>query len=151
MRSTGLVLLSVLTLPQLGCLVGSAVEAAKSQASGTVHLTSSGLGNRTLAPTDCASGERQVFFGADFLDDQGITTRLIIDPTGTASLRLFATDRPLDQGVVFHRQDCSRFELSLDRTGWRINDVYDLRVSLDFECRTASGDEAAGALAARCH
>jgi hypothetical protein len=132
--------------------VGSALDAAKSEATGTVHLTSATLGAHTLLPTACVSGERHLFLGVDFLGDQGITTRLIVDPTGAASLRLFAADRPLDQGVLFHRQDCSRFQLSLDRTGWRIDEVYDLRVSFDFDCRTAAGDAAKGALvAAHCH
>ena len=41
---------------------------------------------------------------------------------------------------------------ALDRTGWRINDFYDLHVSLDFDCRDASGDTAAGHLATdHCH
>ena len=147
-----LLLLSSLALLPAGCVVGTALQAAKDEPAGGVTLRSQALGDRTLKPSSCRSGEHQLFLGADFLDSQGITTRLIIEPTGAASLRFFDVAHPLDPGVLFHRQDCDRLELSLDRTGWKINDIYDLRVSLDFDCRDASGDTAAGHLAAdHCH
>jgi hypothetical protein len=152
-RSAAVVLVLVVAALQVGCLASAALDASKSEAAGTVQLTSASLGNRTLAPTACASGEHQVFLGADFVDGpQGITTRLIIDPAGVATLRLFATSQPLDQGLLFRREDCSQFQLSLERTGWRINDVYDLRVSLEVDCRSASGDSIQGALTVgHCH
>jgi hypothetical protein len=148
--------LSIASLLLSGCVVGPALQAVKAEPAGSVTLRSQALGDRTLKPTACRSGEHEVFLGADFLDDQGdnqgITTRLIVEPTGAVSLRLFDAAHPLDPGLLFHRQDCGRFELSLDRTGWQINDFYDLRVSLDFDCRTASGDTAAGHLATdHCH
>jgi hypothetical protein len=145
------VLLSSLALLS-GCAAGTALQAVKAEPAGSVTLRSQALGERTLKPTACESGEHQLFLGADFLDGQGITTRLILDPTGAASLRFFDAAHPLDPGVLFRRQDCGRFELSLDRTGWRINDFYDLHVSLGFDCRNASGDTAAGHLATdHCH
>lgn len=150
------VLLSSLALLLSGCVVNTALQAAKSEPTGSVTLRSQALGDRTLQPTACQSGEHQIFLGADFLDDQGdnqgIAARLIVEPTGAVSLRFFDVAHPLDPGVLFRRQNCGRFELSLDRNGWRINDIYDLRVSLDFDCRDASGDTAAGRLAAdHCH
>lgn len=147
-----LLLLSSLAVLSAGCVVGTALQAAKSEPAGSVTLRSQALGERTLKPSACRSGEHQLFLGADFLDSQGITTRLIVDPTGAATLRFFDAAHPLDPGVLFRRQDCGRLGLSLDRTGWKINDVYDLHVSLDFDCRDASGDTAAGQLAAdHCH
>jgi hypothetical protein len=146
------VLLSSLALLSAGCVVGTALQAAKAEPAGGVTLRSPALGDRTLKPSACQSGEHQLFLGADFLDSQGITTRLIVDPAGAASLRFFAAAHPLDPGVLFRRQDCGRFALSLDRTGWKINDFYDLHVSLDFDCRDASGNTAAGHLATdHCH
>ncbi|MFL6235167.1 MAG: hypothetical protein ACJ76N_18675 [Thermoanaerobaculia bacterium] len=146
------VLLSGLGLLGSGCVAGTALQAVKAEPAGSATLRSQALGERTLKPAACQSGEHQLFLGADFLDSQGITTRLIVDPTGAVSLRLFDAAHPLDPGVLFRRQDCGRFELSLDRTGWKINDFYDLHVSLDFECRNASGDTAAGHLATdHCH
>ena len=146
------VLLSSFALLSAGCVVGTALQAEKAEPAGGVTLRSPALGDRTLKPAACQSGEHQLFLGADFLDGQGITTRLVLEPTGAVSLRLFDAAHPLDPGVLFQRQDCGRFELSLDRTGWKINDIYDLRVSLSFDCRNASGDTAAGHLATdHCH
>jgi hypothetical protein len=146
------VLLSGLALVSAGCFAGTALQTVKAEPAGSATLRSQALGERTLRPEACQSGEHQLFLGADFLDGEGITTRLILEPTGAASLRFFDATHPLEPGVLFRRQDCGRFELSLDRTGWRINDFYDLHVSLDFDCRTASGDTAAGHLATdHCH
>ena len=135
-----------------GCVVGTVLSAEKSAPAGSVELRSPSLGDRTLKPTACRSGEHQLFLGADFLDAQGLTTRLFVEPNGAASLRFFAAAHPLDPGILFHRQDCGRFALSLDRTGWRINDIYDLHLSLDFDCHAASGESATGHLVAdHCH
>lgn len=148
--------LSIASLLLSGCVVNTALQAEKAEPAGSVTLRSQALGDRTLQPRVCQSGEHQLFLGADFLDyqgdHQGISTRLIIEPTGAVILRFFDVAHPLDPGVLFHRQDCGRFEMSLDRNGWQINDFYDLHISLDFDCRTASGDTAAGHLATdHCH
>lgn len=150
------VLLSSFALLSAGCAVGTALPVGKAELAGGVTLRSRTLGDRTLKPDACRSGEHQLFLGADFPenqgDNQGITTRLIVEPTGDVSLRFFEAAHPLDPGVLFRRQDCGRLELSLDRNGWRINDIYDLRVSLDFDCRNASGDTAGGHLTVdHCH
>ena len=125
----------------------------KSEPTGTLEVVSTSLGDHTLVPNACASGERQLFLGTDFLDSsKGMAARLIIEPAGLASLRLFPTADPLDEGLMFHRQDCNRFELSLERTGWQINDIYDLRVRLDLDCRASTGDSVRGVLTAdHCH
>lgn len=151
-KPTLLLLLAGLALLCAGCVVSTALSAAKAEPAGRVTLTSPALGDHTLQPTECRSGEHQLFLGADFLDGQGIVTRLIVAPTGAASLRFFPAAHPLDPGVLFRREDCGRFELTLDRTGWRINDIYDLQIRLDFECRAASGEAAAGHLVTdHCH
>ena len=152
MRSRRLVALLGIALLHGGCIVGSALEAARNEPTGKVHLASATLGEHDLVPRVCASGERQVFLGADFLDDGAITTRLIVEPTGAASLRFFPAGEPLAPGVLFHRAECSRFEIGLEHTGWRVNEIYDLRVRLDFDCRNAAGDAASGSLVAEhCH
>jgi hypothetical protein len=147
-----LALLACIALLCAGCVVGTALSAVKAEPAGRVTLTSPRLGDRTLQPTACRSGEPQLFLGADFLDGEGLVTRLIVAPTGAASLRFFDAAHPLDPGVLFRREECGRFELTLDRTGWRINDIYDLHVSLDFDCRAPSGEAATGHLVTdHCH
>jgi hypothetical protein len=132
---------------------GSAVYRTEmGEPTGSVTLQSPTLGNVTLNPALCESGERELFYGADFVGSQGITLRLIVEPTGVPSLRFFEAAHPLNPGTLFRRQDCSRFELSLEHTNVLIDEIRDLPVSLSFECRTASGETATGHLVARhCH
>ncbi|MFO1315621.1 MAG: hypothetical protein U1F58_08440 [Burkholderiales bacterium] len=138
-------------LLQCGC--AASVMDSGSAPTGALQVASASSGTFALAPSACVSGERQLFLGADLLDTaRGTTTRLILEPTGEASIRIFRSADPLDRGILFRRADCSRFRLSLDRSGWRVNDIYDVGVSLDVDCRTASGDSLQGTLAAaHCH
>jgi hypothetical protein len=136
-----------------GCGVRTAVVGGDGSPIGTVRVTSATFGNVALAPAACASGEHQLFLGADFLDRaRGAALRLILGPTGEATLRVFDTARPLDPGIVFHRAACSKALIAFERTGWRIDDIYDVRVSLELDCRNASGDSLQGTLSvAHCH
>ena len=136
-----------------GCGAQTAIVGGDGAPIGTVRVTSATSGNVTLTPAACASGEHQLFLGADFLDRaRGTALRLILGPTGEATLRMFDMARPLDPGIVFHRAACSKALIVFERTGWQINDIYDVRVSLDLDCRNASGDSLQGTLSvAHCH
>jgi len=146
-------LLIVTALLQSGCVANTAVVGSNGVPMGAIHVTSTTIGNIPLTPTACASGERQLFLGADFLEgSRGTVLRLILQPSGEATLRVFNATSPLDPGIVFQRTACSKALVSLERTGWRIDDIYDLRVSLDLDCRNASGDSLRGTLSvAHCH
>ena len=136
----------------IGCSGMPSILGSESLPSGEIHLSTAGLGSAVLHPTTCRSGEWELFLGADFPDAGGLTTRLMVDPHGIATIRFFRTDQPLDPGISFGRAACDSFDMSLERTGWQVNDIYDLRVSLEFDCRSASGDTATGHLAVdHCH
>jgi len=146
-------LLLATALLQSGCGIQTALVGVESVPIGKIQVTSTTFGNVTLTPEACASGEHHLFLGADFLDSaRGTALRLILEPTGEATLRVFNTAHPLNPGIVVHRTACSRTLLSFERTGWQINDFYDVRVSLEVDCRTASGDSLQGMLTvAHCH
>lgn len=118
-----------------------------------MQVTSATFGNVVLTPTACVSGEHHLFLGADFVDGaRGMALRLILGPTGETTLRAFDMAHPLDPGVVVDRSACSKLLVSFERTGWRINDFYDIRASLDVDCRTSTGDTLQGMLTvAHCH
>lgn len=148
-RFLALVLLAVFAV---GCASAPLPDSRSSALLGEIEIQSPSLAVSRLSPTICQSGERHLFLGADFLDGQGVTSRIVVEPTGNALLRFFTSVTPLDPGVTFARSDCSVFEVSLERTGWQINDVYDLALVLQFDCQSASGDKASGRLAApHCH
>jgi hypothetical protein len=103
------------------------------------------LGQQTVAPTSCAAGERQVFLGVDLLDEgAGIVTRLVVDPATGPVVRAFKAASPFDATVLFHRSECRVFHFSLDSTGWRIDHIDELRMSLELDCQLPSGDSIGG-------
>jgi hypothetical protein len=112
---------------------------------GSLTLSGPTFGGQALAPAACVSGERQFFLGFDLHDDKaGVVTRLVIDPVNGPIIRVFASAAPFDKTVVFHRADCRVFHFSLDFTGWRINRVDQLSVSLELDCRLPSGESIVG-------
>jgi hypothetical protein len=120
--------------------------------SGTVELESPGRPPVTFTPVLCESGQRQSFFGVDFADERRHVVRLIVSPIGAATVRVFDAATPLEAGAICRRGDCSRFELELDPSGWRVNDVDDVGVRIAFDCRTPDGAHASGELASEhCH
>ena len=148
-----LALLLTTALLQSGCVAHTALVGSDSAPNGKIQVTSATFGNVVLTPTACASGEHHLFLGADFLDSaRGTALRLILEPTGEATLRVFNTSHPLNPGIVIYHTACSKVLITFERTGWRFNDIYDVRVSLDIDCRTASGDSLQGMLTvAHCH
>lgn len=146
-------LLLATALLQGGCVAHTAITGGESAPKGTIQVTSATFGNVTLTPAACASGEHHLFLGADFIDSaRGLTLRLILEPTGEATLRVFDTAHPLDPGTMVQHTACSKARIAFERTGWRINDFHDVRVSLEVDCRTASGDALQGMLTvAHCH
>ena len=135
-----------------GCVVSSAIEAARDEPEGTARFTQADGSRNDFEAVSCGSGEHQLFLGADFADADNRTVRVVVDPRGAATLRYFDSSQPLEPGLLFHRADCERFELSLERTGWQIDEIYDLAVTIDFSCRLPSGATGAGALVAtHCH
>ena len=119
---------------------------------GSVSLHSERLGQATIAPTACQAGDRAFFLGGDFIDEHaGLDVRFVLDPLEGPALRIFARDAPVEKSTVFHRGDCHVMKYSFTPTNWRINDVFDYRISVAFECAKA-GDAASGELsAAHCH
>ncbi len=116
---------------------------------GSLALAGPTFGELVLAPTACASGEHQVFLGADFGGtDHQIVTRLAIDPLTGPGVRLFDAQAPFVRTLLMRQADCSSFHLSLERTGWQINEIYVLRVTLELDCSLPSGDGIKGSLAA---
>ena len=145
-------LLMAATLIVAGCGMYSGFEAMNDQPAGKVEYTTADGEEAELTPVRCASGQPESFHGADFVDAEGKSVRLVVDPMGGATLRVFSLSDALEPGLVFQRSDCERFTLDLERTGWEINDVYDFSVRVDFACRNADGASASGTLeSAHCH
>ena len=130
------------------CVTSSSPRAASDRAVaplGTLSLSGPTFGQQTLLPTRCSVGERQLFLGFDLHDEKtGIVARLVVDPATGPVVRVFKVSAPFDQTVLFHRSECRAFHFSLDSTGWRINRIQQLGVSLELDCQLPSGDSIVG-------
>lgn len=150
---------AVLTLASAACLssqpIVSSGTAGASRGSdlGSFELTSELLGRHTLVPNTCDGASRQHFLGGDFLDEKaGLAVRLVVDPLGTAAVRVFSPEKPFEKSVVFRREECRVFHFSIDSTGWRVNDRDDYRLTLEIDCAGKGGDTIRGSVGAgHCH
>jgi hypothetical protein len=153
----GLLLLIIGVSMSLSCLSGKAISdldnpSSKGQALGSLTISSKVLGNSVFTPLFCNSGDRQYFLGGDFKDQSSLLVlRLVVDPLNGPAVRLFSSDKPFDQSVVFHRKDCKVFHFSLDSTGWRVNDVYDYQVTLQLDCNRDGESIRGSASTTHCH
>jgi hypothetical protein len=118
---------------------------------GTFEVTSSGLARGEIAPTRCDGGDLEQFLGVDLTDEsRGLVVRLVVDPLEGPALRVFARDSPWERTVLFFRETCDRFEMSLAPTGWTINDVVVRELVLDVDCANEIGATIRGSARARC-
>jgi hypothetical protein len=112
---------------------------------GSLLLSGPTFGQETLLPATCVAGEGEFFLGFDLRDEKtGVVTRLIVDPAVGPIIRVFASSAPFDKTILFHRSECRVFRFSLQSTGWRVNRIQQLDVSLDLDCQLPSGDSIVG-------
>jgi hypothetical protein len=112
---------------------------------GALMLSGPTFGRAALLPTVCLSGERQFFLGFDLHDKKaGVVTRLVVDPAAGPMVRIFAVSAPFDKTVLFHRAECRTLHFSLESTGWRVNRIDQLDVSLELDCQLPSGESIVG-------
>jgi hypothetical protein len=115
------------------------------------EVSTSGLARGVIAPTRCDAGDLSHFLGADLVDDRlGLAVRLVVDPLYGPALRVFDTNEPYERSVVFFEEECERFELDFESTGWIVNDVQVRDLSLDVDCMNADGATLAGTASGRC-
>jgi hypothetical protein len=112
---------------------------------GSFTVSGPTFGQETLQPTSCVAGEREFFLGFDLRDERaGVITRLIVDPANGPVIRVFAISAPFDKTVLFQRSACRVLHFSLQSTGWRVNRIEQLDVSVDLDCQLPSGESIIG-------
>ncbi len=153
-RLTYLLLLGIIPL-LMSCLssrpLGN-VPSSESQGLGSFSVSSQVFGVQSFTPTVCTAGDRQFFLSSDLSSpDSSLVLRLVVDPLEGPAVRLFSSQTPFDKSVVFRRSDCRVFHFSLDSTGWRVNDVYDYRFTLQLECERQGESIVGSASSSHCH
>lgn len=103
---------------------------------GEIDVRTDLYGDWTMAPNDCYSGERQLFFGADLLEDgdDADLVRIVLDPLEGYSLALNVPGE--DLAFVLREDDgCERFDLRVERGNTRVNNIWEVQGHVRVTCR----------------
>ena len=102
-----------------------------------------------FADAECVSGDRASFRGVDLIAP-GWVLRVAADPLEGIGAAVIRRD---DGGRhVFRAADCSTLSGDVQRTGWQVNDVWDVSGHLAADCRLDSGAELVGEISfTHCH
>ena len=102
-----------------------------------------------FAGATCVSGDRASFRGVDLVAPPWVL-RIAADPLeGLGAVVLGDLD---GERHVFRAGDCRELAGDVQRTGWRVNDVWDVTGHLTADCRLDSGVELVGSVSFdHCH
>lgn len=105
---------------------------------GQIEVRTDEYGSWNMSPTTCTSGERQLFFGVDLVEDGdvGRLVRIVLDPVDGYTLALNVPDH--DVALVIGEEDgCEVFDLEVRRTNVRINNIWAVEGHARVTCRAA--------------
>jgi len=127
--------------------------ASSDAALGTFRFTSPRGETQTIEPTSCVAGDRQFFLGGDFIDAKSSSVvRLVVEPLQWPAVRVISPSLSDQSPIVFKRPECKALRVTFEPTGWRVDDVYDYRITLDVDCTRADGTALVGkASTTHCH
>lgn len=98
-------------------------------------ITASGdLGNWTMHPNVCHSGEPREYFGVEFFDETQprLGGQIVLPPDGEPSVSL---NSPAKGGSdTIHRGGCQLWDVDLNRTNTRYNAIWGLTGHAKFNC-----------------
>ena len=156
-RAFGGFLPAILALLCAGCFPARTIEpvagASSDAALGTFRFTSPRGETQTIEPTSCVAGDRQFFLGGDFIDAKSSSVvRLVVEPLQWPAVRVISPSLSDQSPIVFKRPECKALRVTFEPTGWRVDDVYDYRITLDVDCTRADGTALVGkASTTHCH
>lgn len=117
---------------------------------GEVLVRGSRVGELTLRPEACLSGDRGNFRGVDLVAPP-LVLRLAAEPIDGLAVAVIDTESGERRGV-FRRADCEVLRGDVQRTGWLINQVQDVSGFVEVDCRAPSGEEIEGSITfTHCH
>jgi len=143
-------MIAIMVLPMV-VLIGVAGFMVMGKGCSSVEggLVSAGqpLGDFTFTPAQCRSGQRMQFFGVVILG-KGQNDGAVVPFIDTLKGKLVKVEvpgscRPPDyeecREVVVEPKQCSRFAVSIRRTGTEVNDIRLLEGSMDIDCKFPEG------------
>ena len=145
-----LAFLGAILLTSGGCLVHAIMKIVETTSSGSLAVAGPSFGEGRFAPSECSSGDREFFWGVDLRDaGRGIVVRLVSDPIRGVGLRVTGGT---GDSVFFEPGSCKLLRARIEPTGWRVNEVRDLRGRIEADCDDSRGNRVSGDLSFdHCH
>ena len=150
-RSRLPILASSLALAAAGCTLASMERATgvKPDVQGDLTWRAPDGSVATFAGVGCVSGDRASFRGVDLRGPRWVL-RIVADPLDGMAAAVLGTDD--GARFVFRSAACATLAGDVQRTGWRVDDVWDVSGHLTADCRLASGARLEGSVSfAHCH
>jgi hypothetical protein len=98
------------------------------------------VNDETYHPTECYSGHREFFLGVDIVDPSSRTDlRVVVDPLEGPKLRFTRGEGDARERVVFTSASCRTLAVSIEPTGWLVNDVRDYSGHVEADCVSQEG------------
>lgn len=144
-------LLALATLASQGCstsgLMSTAGEGKAMEGQISVRWAD---GQETpIEPEACLSGDRANFRGVDLVAPPHVL-RVVAEPLDGIGAAVIDTGS--GARTIFRSASCTVLRGDIQRSGWTVNDIYDVSGSLEADCRLASGEELHGKISfAHCH
>lgn len=131
-------------------LGGLALTGCSNELKGKIQVTAAGQ-TWTVTPSECASGQRQNFFGVDAREgsDDARLVRVILDPKASYTLHLNVPGT--DKGINLEGAGCSTFDIAVERQNSSINDITNVRGHIRVACDLPDLKVDADLTFANCH
>jgi hypothetical protein len=95
----------------------------------------------SLLPQACLSGDRASFHGVELVAPPYVL-RIVSEPL--EGIAAAVIDTGSGARILFRSASCKVLRGDIQRTGWRVNDLYDVSGFLEADCRLDSGEELHG-------
>ena len=104
---------------------------------GRLSVRSEEYGSWSMSPTTCSSGQRQLFFGVDLSEDGDVErgVRIVGDPVDGYSLSMNIPGHDLAVVIREPASACEQFDLHVERSNTRINDIWAVGGHAQVTCR----------------
>ncbi|MEP7009176.1 MAG: hypothetical protein ABJC13_02535 [Acidobacteriota bacterium] len=127
------------------CATTPPTKPQPSKGENVVAVSGPRLGVQQIEPTQCTSGGRYLFLGADLIDERsGLFVRLVVDPVHGDVVRVFDPKHDDTRSLILSRSVCTKFDNQLEFGDSMVNGVRSMKVKIALDCHTPSGDFVVG-------